>query len=160
MSGEMDGDGSKTPRRLSQIFDPLSRLSELTRVSHSTPSSPRLLPRRSRDGAGVPSLAAFDVLDAGEGQACGGNGVNWQERCLELQLELHRSRAQATRTRDMLREKVRVAEMFFTMLKVRFHQSNINNNLDKRPDNRHCLSNKQFLQFFELIIDRFAHNSY
>lgn len=31
---------------------------------------------------------------------------NWQERCLELQLELHRSRSQATRIRDMLREKV------------------------------------------------------
>lgn len=32
--------------------------------------------------------------------------VNWQERCLELQLELHRSRNQATRVRDMLRDKV------------------------------------------------------
>ena len=32
--------------------------------------------------------------------------LNWQERCLELQLELHRSRSQATRVRDMLREKV------------------------------------------------------
>ena len=31
---------------------------------------------------------------------------NWQERCLELQLELHRTRSQATRIRDMLREKV------------------------------------------------------
>lgn len=34
--------------------------------------------------------------------------VNWKERCLELQLELQRNRAQATRTRDMLREKVRL----------------------------------------------------
>lgn len=32
--------------------------------------------------------------------------LKWQERCLELQLELHRSRSQATRVRDMLREKV------------------------------------------------------
>lgn len=32
--------------------------------------------------------------------------LHWQERCLELQLELHRSRSQATRVRDMLREKV------------------------------------------------------
>uniref|UniRef100_A0A182QI07 Uncharacterized protein n=1 Tax=Anopheles farauti TaxID=69004 RepID=A0A182QI07_9DIPT len=31
--------------------------------------------------------------------------INWQERCLELQLELHRSRNQAGRVRDMLREK-------------------------------------------------------
>ncbi|XP_037824350.1 G-box-binding factor-like [Lucilia sericata] len=32
--------------------------------------------------------------------------INWQERCLELQLELHRSKNQAGRIRDMLREKV------------------------------------------------------
>ncbi|XP_039960352.1 transcription factor btd-like [Bactrocera tryoni] len=31
--------------------------------------------------------------------------INWQERCLELQLELHRSKNQAGRIRDMLREK-------------------------------------------------------
>lgn len=32
--------------------------------------------------------------------------INWQERCLELQLELHRSKNQSGRIRDMLREKV------------------------------------------------------
>lgn len=32
--------------------------------------------------------------------------INWQERCLELQLELHRSKSQASRIRDMLRDKV------------------------------------------------------
>ncbi|KDR17120.1 hypothetical protein L798_08377, partial [Zootermopsis nevadensis] len=36
--------------------------------------------------------------------------INWQERCLELQLELHRFRHQAGRVRDMLREKVRMME--------------------------------------------------
>ena len=39
--------------------------------------------------------------------------LNWQERCLELQLELHRSRSQATRVRDMLREKVSLYSFFF-----------------------------------------------
>lgn len=39
--------------------------------------------------------------------------LNWQERCLELQLELHRSRSQATRVRDMLREKVSLRLIFF-----------------------------------------------
>uniref|UniRef100_A0A6P7GFA1 Uncharacterized protein LOC114341692 n=1 Tax=Diabrotica virgifera virgifera TaxID=50390 RepID=A0A6P7GFA1_DIAVI len=100
--------GEENKKRLSQTFDPLSRLGELTRLSHSTPSSPRLLPRRNRDAHSVlpPSLAAFDVVDAGGHGSSSGNGsVNWQERCLELQLELHRSRTQATRTRDMLREK-------------------------------------------------------
>ncbi|KAI4497948.1 hypothetical protein M0802_007064, partial [Mischocyttarus mexicanus] len=32
--------------------------------------------------------------------------LNWQERCLELQLELHRSRNQTIKVRDMLREKL------------------------------------------------------
>ncbi|XP_057660411.1 uncharacterized protein CG43867 isoform X4 [Diorhabda carinulata] len=102
--------GEENPRRSSQVFDPLSRLGELTRLSHSTPSSPRLLPRRLRDASSVlpPSLAAFEVVDAsGHGSCSSNNGsVNWQERCLELQLELHRSRTQATRTRDMLRDKL------------------------------------------------------
>uniref|UniRef100_A0A1Y1LP69 PH domain-containing protein n=1 Tax=Photinus pyralis TaxID=7054 RepID=A0A1Y1LP69_PHOPY len=104
----MEGETSK-PRRLSQIFDPISRLNELTRESRSTPSSPRLLPRRATNSSSVlpppPPLATFDTLDAGAGP-CDGNTINWQERCLELQLELHRSRAQATRTRDMLRDKL------------------------------------------------------
>ncbi|XP_049826085.1 uncharacterized protein CG43867 isoform X7 [Aethina tumida] len=92
-------------RRLSQVFDPITRLGELTRMSHSTPSSPRLLPRRQREMA--PPLAAFDILDQGpSGSSTQPPTVNWQERCLELQLELHRSRTQATRTRDMLREKL------------------------------------------------------
>ncbi|CAG9859762.1 unnamed protein product [Phyllotreta striolata] len=81
----------------------------MSKLTQSTPSSPRLLPRRLRDASSVipPPLAAFEGLDAGgQGNSGAGNGtVNWQERCLELQLELHRSRTQATRTRDMLREK-------------------------------------------------------
>ncbi|XP_058061426.1 uncharacterized protein CG43867 [Anopheles bellator] len=46
------------------------------------------------------------------GHQAGGNylhhqpEINWQERCLELQLELHRSRNQAGRVRDMLRDKL------------------------------------------------------
>lgn len=32
--------------------------------------------------------------------------INWQERCLELQLELHRSKNQSERIRGMLRDKV------------------------------------------------------
>ncbi|XP_074025916.1 uncharacterized protein CG43867 isoform X5 [Leptinotarsa decemlineata] len=102
--------GEENQRRLSQVFDPLARLGELTRSSQSTPSSPRLLPRRIRDASSVlpPPLAAFDVVDAGGHGSGSGSAasVNWQERCLELQLELHRSRAQATRTRDMLRDKL------------------------------------------------------
>lgn len=34
--------------------------------------------------------------------------INWQERCLELQLELHRSKNQSERIRGMLRDKVKI----------------------------------------------------
>lgn len=95
--------GCSSTRRLSQIFDPLSRLSELTREPRSTPSSPRLLSRRQRDGNHLtPQASGYELLEPPGGS----RDVNWQEKCLELQLELQRSRAQATRTRDMLREKV------------------------------------------------------
>lgn len=97
------------------------------RLSHSTPSSPRLLPRRVRDVAPPPPppapLAAFDVLEAArrdiEGISEGPSSstpVNWKEKCLELQLELHRSRSQATRTRDMLRDKVIALPFYITLI--------------------------------------------
>lgn len=38
--------------------------------------------------------------------------INWQERCLELQLELHRSKNQSERIRGMLRDKVRATFIF------------------------------------------------
>lgn len=39
--------------------------------------------------------------------------INWQERCLELQLELHRSRNQSERIRIMLRDKVSKIPRFY-----------------------------------------------
>lgn len=109
-------------RRLSQIFDPLARLTEYTQLSHSTPGSPRLLPRRARTQAPVPPPRPHQALDSLD-QECHlawhgetSSQVNWQERCLELQLELHRSRSQATRVRDMLRDKV--GEMLLQYLRL------------------------------------------
>ncbi|CAH2041600.1 unnamed protein product, partial [Iphiclides podalirius] len=100
-------------RRLSQIFDPLSRFTDAGGAgrSASTPNSPRLLPRRSRGPPPPPPrplghASHLDPLDY-ELAAAEFGAVNWQERCLELQLELHRSRHQATRVRDMLRDKFR-----------------------------------------------------
>ncbi|CAK1582934.1 unnamed protein product [Parnassius mnemosyne] len=99
-------------RRLSQIFDPLSRFTNHTGSgqSASTPNSPRLLPRRSREPPPPPPRplghpSHMDPLEY-EFAAVEFESVNWQQRCLELQLELHRSRHQATRVRDMLRDKV------------------------------------------------------
>lgn len=44
--------------------------------------------------------------------------INWQERCLELQLELHRSKNQSERIRGMLRDKVgaNVAKWIFYLI--------------------------------------------
>ncbi|OWR52291.1 hypothetical protein KGM_208529 [Danaus plexippus plexippus] len=100
-------------RRLSQIFDPLSRFMDHSGAgqSVSTPNSPRLLPRRAREPPPPPPrpFGHSSRLDELEYElAVAEADVNWQERCLELQLELHRSRHQATRVRDMLRDKVRL----------------------------------------------------
>lgn len=171
----MDDDlsrGGSPARRLSQIFDPLSRLTEYTSQhsqtsssptpirnvaiaagSHSTPSSPRLMPRRSRlnqtigssipsprqninnlvQSINAPSSSGYHhlqssgyhgsnslLLDSGSDTSSwsGDSGVNWQERCLELQLELHRSRNQATRVRDMLRDKVRFFKNFLSSMRI------------------------------------------
>ncbi|XP_066150392.1 uncharacterized protein CG43867 isoform X4 [Euwallacea fornicatus] len=101
-----------TKKRHSGGYDPLTRLGEITRLSQSTPSSPRLLPRRVRDSTGSSGVSSsvlrsdvlLDELTAGPSDAAG--EINWKERCLKLQFELHRNRTQATRTRDMLREKL------------------------------------------------------
>ncbi|XP_038212954.1 uncharacterized protein CG43867 isoform X3 [Zerene cesonia] len=98
-------------RRLSQIFDPLSRFTDHSGAGHSasTPNSPRLMPRRARETPPPPPrpFAHSSRLDPLEYElAAAEDSVNWQERCLELQLELHRSRHQATRVRDMLRDKL------------------------------------------------------
>lgn len=134
-------------KRLSQIFDPLSKLTEMTKIniqSVSTPTSPMLMPRKPKDVPPVPpprfvyyllrlyllfvpvlklfffifrpSQMAFRTAPASastSGSASPEGDVNWQDKCLALQLELHRSRAQSIRARDMLREKVRISMMFF-----------------------------------------------
>ena len=105
--------------------------------SRSTPNSPRLMPKRNRppvitprpNAAMIanPSLAALDDgapwphflsltehLDVHQvnNYNQGPPEINWQERCLELQLELHRSKNQASRIREILREKVKILIVF------------------------------------------------
>ncbi|KOB75242.1 Uncharacterized protein OBRU01_08069, partial [Operophtera brumata] len=95
--------GEERSRRLSQIFDPLARFTDHSGAGHSAsmPSSPRLLPRRAREPPPPPPrpVAHSSRLDPLELEMAAADlgAVNWQERCLELQLELHRSRNQATR---------------------------------------------------------------
>lgn len=49
--------------------------------------------------------------------------INWQERCLELQLELHRSKNQSERIRGMLRDKVSDCLQIDTILHNLFSSS-------------------------------------
>ncbi|TMW45516.1 hypothetical protein DOY81_009402, partial [Sarcophaga bullata] len=70
----------------------------------------QLNPASSLDGADAPwphFSTLTDYLDVHQVNNYGQQvpEINWQERCLELQLELHRSKNQAGRIRDMLREK-------------------------------------------------------
>lgn len=125
-----------SPRQSSQFNSaavPKSVVRSAAMGSRSTPNSPRLMPKRSRAPPSVPqrpnaaiianpSLVALDAeapwphfssltdhLDVHQINNYGQGlpEINWQERCLELQLELHRSKSQAGRIRDMLRDKVR-----------------------------------------------------
>ncbi|OAD60567.1 hypothetical protein WN48_05084 [Eufriesea mexicana] len=62
------------------------------------------------------SRPAYGSSKSFDGYSSAVEELNWQERCLELQLELHRSRSQATRVRDMLREKVSLFTLLFSFL--------------------------------------------
>ncbi|KZC05051.1 hypothetical protein WN55_08656 [Dufourea novaeangliae] len=65
------------------------------------------------------SRPAYGSSKSFDGYSTAVEELNWQERCLELQLELHRSRSQATRVRDMLREKVS-SDVYSLALHFRF----------------------------------------
>ncbi|XP_059480674.1 uncharacterized protein CG43867 isoform X5 [Neocloeon triangulifer] len=136
--------------RLSQLFDRLSHLTELThnlqqQQQQQPQGSPRLLPRRARAPMSPPNisygpgpaeeprpsaqqrlLADLELLEAAgaadvsspalllaywaaSGRPAPGPPpatVDWQQRCVELELELHQFRMQAGRVRDLLRDKL------------------------------------------------------
>lgn len=64
------------------------------------------------------SRPAYGSSKSFDGYSSAVEELNWQERCLELQLELHRSRSQATRVRDMLREKVSLFTFIFFLFSL------------------------------------------
>lgn len=69
---------------------------------------PSTIAAREQEAKNKESRPAYGSSKSFDGYTSSVEELNWQERCLELQLELHRSRSQATRVRDMLREKVSV----------------------------------------------------
>ncbi|XP_017852131.1 uncharacterized protein CG43867 isoform X3 [Drosophila busckii] len=89
---------------------PAKRATSFSGASSSTPNSPQLLPRRTQRPPPIPAKpkaaaqALEQHLELNYAQTL--PEINWQERCLELHLELHRSKNQAGRIRDMLRDKL------------------------------------------------------
>lgn len=106
--------------------------------TRSTPNSPRLLAKRQQQRPIVPkkpsaayianpNMCMYDASAASAWTQFSGltenldvrtlnnyqedfPEINWQERCLELQLELHRSRNQVGKVRDMMKEKLQELE--------------------------------------------------
>lgn len=94
------------------------QLAALRKVSmgfNSMPNSPRMMPKQMAHtpncsgsfGGALSSLTDhLNVQQVNKYSQRGFPEINWQERCLELQLELHRSKSQSERIRGMLRDKV------------------------------------------------------
>lgn len=53
-------------------------------------------------------LAMADVLESSGAGAAGAASVDWQKRCIALEMQLLRFRLQAGKIRELLAEKVRV----------------------------------------------------
>ncbi|XP_039293444.1 uncharacterized protein LOC120353542 [Nilaparvata lugens] len=103
--------------------DPLSRLSDLapdsscSSWSGSAPGSPRVPPRGPMTSGSAPGSPRVPPRrhrppPPSEGEEEEEEDVDWQDRCVQLQLELHRCRHQATRAREMLKQKVRLPTVY------------------------------------------------
>lgn len=92
----------------------LAAIRKLSLGFSSMPNSPRMMPKQAGNGCGANGGAAalstltdhLNVQQVNKYSQRGFPEINWQERCLELQLELHRSKSQSERIRGMLRDKV------------------------------------------------------
>lgn len=101
-----------------------TQLASIRKISmgfSSMPNSPRLMPKQiahtanGSAGFGGALSTLTDHLNVQQVNKYNQGGfpeINWQERCLELQLELHRSKSQSERIRGMLRDKVSTFILF------------------------------------------------
>lgn len=94
-------------------------LVSLENMTTGSASDAPQLPASSVHGGSWPHLSALtehlDVRQVNNYAQAAMPEINWQERCLELQLELHRSKNQSGRIRDMLREKVSAEKTFLNI---------------------------------------------
>lgn len=93
----------------------LAALRKISMGFNSMPNSPRMMPKQMAHtvncsgnfGGALSTLTDhLNVQQVNKYSQSGFPEINWQERCLELQLELHRSKSQSERIRGMLRDKV------------------------------------------------------
>lgn len=96
----------------------LVAIRKITMGFSSMPNSPRMMPKQMAHttangstgfGGALSTLTDhLNVQQVNKYNQAGFPEINWQERCLELQLELHRSKSQSERIRGMLRDKVSI----------------------------------------------------
>lgn len=100
----------------------LAAIRKISMGFSSMPNSPRMMPKQMAHtangsagfGGALSTLTDhLNVQQVNKYNQSGFPEINWQERCLELQLELHRSKSQSERIRGMLRDKVS-AHLFFS----------------------------------------------
>ncbi|XP_063860624.1 uncharacterized protein LOC135100934 [Scylla paramamosain] len=114
--GGNNGDVTPTPgspgscrssRKLSSRYSQMSTLADSLASSGPRSSLPSVLSDLAGEVDGVADLLTDDDEALGPGPRVWGGEevVNWQERCLELELSLQRFRDQAGKIRELLREK-------------------------------------------------------
>ena len=103
-----DSPTSCHPTANSSRMSILSQLTDIasSRCSYATSSLPSVLSDLAGEMGGVADLLTDDDDGPGPPLVWGDEQVNWQERCLELELSLQRFRDQAGKIRELLREKV------------------------------------------------------
>lgn len=115
--GGNNGDVTPTPgspgscrgsHSVSSRYSQLSTLTDSLASSGHQSSLPSVLSELAGEVDGVAELLTDEDETMGPGPMVWGGDevVNWQERCLELELSLQRFRDQAGKIRELLREKV------------------------------------------------------
>lgn len=126
-----NGDVTPTPgspgscRNSQNVTSRYSQLSTLTdSLASSGPRSslPSVLSELAGEVDGVADLLTDEDEGLGPGPMVWGGDevVNWQERCLELELSLQRFRDQAGKIRELLREKVSVYQCLQLLILCHF----------------------------------------
>lgn len=84
-----------------------------------------------------------DVMESGASGTVGAASVDWQKRCVALELQLLRFRLQAGKIRELLAEKVK--------------EKSIMGNITSTVKQRSCVSNRLVTHFLHITYSMAAH---